>query len=719
MSKKGKKTRPAKPAASAAKSAATAGSTETRVPKASAAEQTSDAKEHLLELRKDMLSMSDRIWLRWAAGIVALATFLRFFDITNRPVHHDEGVNGWFMTNLIRDGLYKYDPANYHGPSLYFWAWPWLKLFGFETVVIRVCIAVWGLAMVVLVLYLKRYLGKIGTLIAAFLVAISPGMVFVSRYFIHEIFFVFLSLGIVVSVLYFMDKREAGPGALAWMSLILIYCFVPSAIYLGSYLGGYFGGENTAVWVWGLRTLFFAGDLALTYWVIQRLKSWRGGQPVYMLLASACLALYFATKETAFIALGTMAIAIFSIWIWEKIGPDTTSRSTWFRNVLIGNAVAVAVGLYYYNYIADGFKWMYQEFIVNPWRPPETIYFYSILLFIAAVIVAWVLYVLELKQTNETEFEETPISFRRFRESVGDSKTGMLLAGLSFLLFAYLIVLFFSSFFTYMEGVSKAFEAYAIWKNTGTKEHAQNGFFAYFKWGFKVESAILLISLLGSLVAVLKARHRFAMFSALWAIGVFIAYTIIPYKTPWLALSYILPMCMVAGYGLGEFIGSKNLRLNIAAYALMIIGTFVLGYQTYYLNFVRYDDDQMPYVYAHTRRGFLDMIKQIEHYAEKSGKGKDAVIDVVSPDYWPMTWYTVNYNHVGYHGHLVDTQAEMIVCKKKDQDAAAIQKYSDNYRYVGMYPLRPGVDLNLLVRKDIADPTTQELSKIPDTPATP
>jgi hypothetical protein len=36
-----------------------------------------------------------------------------------------------------------------------------------------------------------------------------------------------------------------------------------------------------------------------------------------------------------------------------------------------------------------------------------------------------------------------------------------------------------------------------------------------------------------------------------------------------------------------------------------------------------------------------------------------------------------------------------------------------------MYPLRPGVDLNLLVRKDLADPNTQELSKILDTPATP
>ena len=362
---------------------------------------------------------------------------------------------------------------------------------------------------------------------------------------------------------------------------------------------------------------------------------------------------------------------------------------------------------------------MNQEFIINPWRPPETFFFYAMFVLFAVSLITWVIWVLDLRNPSDTDFTEPPVSLRRFRESFDGKRDMILMIVGAFILFAFIFVLLFSSFFTYKEGISKAFEAYAIWTKTGNTEHAQNGAYAYLKWGMKVESTILIGSLIGSLIALLRGRHRFAMFTALWAIGVTIAYQIIPYKTPWLALSYVLPMCLIAGYGLGEMISSKNLRLNISAYAMIIIGTVVLGYQTYYLNFVRYDDDQMPYVYAHTRRGFLEMIKQIEHYSEKSGKGKDTVIDVVSPDYWPMTWYTVNYNHVGYHGHLVDTQAEMIVCKKKDQDAAAIQKYSDNYRYVGMYPLRPGVDLNLLVRKDLADPGTMELSKILETPATP
>jgi hypothetical protein len=136
----------------------------------------------------------------------------------------------------------------------------------------------------------------------------------------------------------------------------------------------------------------------------------------------------------------------------------------------------------------------------------------------------------------------------------------------------------------------------------------------------------------------------------------------------------------------------------------------ILGYQTYDLNFVRYDDEERVYVYAHTKRGFLDLIGKIEYYAEKSGKGKEATIEVVSPDYWSMPWYMNNYSYANFHGKFVDANtAEMIVTKKDDQDADAITRYMAHYKYAGTYPLRPGVDLRLLVRRDLADADAQEL----------
>ena len=651
---------------------------------------------------------TDYVWLISCTVVIAVATVLRFAWLALKPLHHDEGVNGFFLTNLLRDGNYKYDPANYHGPTLYYLAYPLVKLFGLETIPIRVSVAVFGVLTVVLALFLRRYIGTVGSLLAALFLALSPGMVFISRYFIHEIFFVFLSLAIVVAVLFFIEKRRAGYFATGWMILILLVCFLPSALRLAQFIGG----ENATA-VWSLRIVFFLVEGALVYFIIRMILAWDEGRPVYLMLASASAALLFATKETTFITLGTMLIACVSVWAWRAIRQSEFFERNWFSVVAGAHVLLIAVLLYYRSTLSDGWKWLnYNLFI--PGRPPETFVFYSIIFLVIGAVVVWVIFVADLRRGNVTELTEpVETTWTNFRQGLGQ-KTDLILAIAAVAaVFVYVFVLFFSSFFTYAEGVSKAFEAYAIWSKTGSKDHTQNGLFAYLQWGMKVESPVLVMSALGALIALVKGKHRVAIFTAFWAFGLFAAYSIIPYKTPWLALSYLLPMCIIAGYGLGELISSKNRPLKVIACVLSIFAVVVQSYQTYQLNFVRYDDETMGYVYAHTKRETHDMVAQINHYAEKSGKGTDATVEFVTPDYWPLTWYMLKYPHANFNGQLIDAStSEMIVAKKTDQDAAVIQRYSAHYKFVGVYPLRPGVDLTLLVRKDLAEPQDQELFKI-------
>jgi predicted membrane-bound mannosyltransferase len=321
---------------------------------------------------------------------------------------------------------------------------------------------------------------------------------------------------------------------------------------------------------------------------------------------------------------------------------------------------------------------------------------------------------------GEDNLAPVELTWKTFRERLGGGSDLMLLIIAVIAVFLYVSVLFFSSFFTYAEGVSGAIKAYAFWTKTGSADHTQNGSLAYLKWLWKIESPILFLSAVGTLIAFIKARHRFAMFAGLWAFGLFLAYTLIPYKTPWLALSFILPMCIVAGYGINEMLTARDSAMKGIAALLAAASVGILGYQTTDLNFNRYDDDTMPYVYAHTRRGFLDLIRQIEYYAEKSGKGNEATIEIVSPDYWSMPWYTRHYSHANYHGHIVDANtSEMIVAKRGEQDYNAIVKYSAHYKYVGEYPLRPGVDLMLLVRRDLADINARELKDVEGMPPIP
>ena len=661
------------------------------------------------------MSTADRLWYACAALVTMIAAFLRFFRLDLKPLHHDEGVNGFFLTNLVRDGVYRYDPANYHGPTLYYIALPFVKLFGLKTIPIRASVAIFGVLTVMLVFFLKRYIGKAGSIVAALFLALSPGMVYISRYFIHEIFFVFLSLAIVVAVLLFIEKRKAGYFAIGWLGLLLLVCFLPSALNLAAFLGG----EN--VWaLWAFRLAFFVIESVMVYFIVRMILAWNEGRPIYLILASASAALLFATKETAFITLGTMMIACLSVWMWRGMATgDAFQRRKW---PIIGGVhlLGILAAIFYRNELIDGAKWVYDNFL-GEGKVPEPFVFYAIVVLALAAIFAWAVFLYYFRQPQESTLAETTdLTWSNFAGGVGSGTDRILLFAAVATAFIYLTVLFFSSFFTYAEGMSKAFEAYTIWTKTGSKDHTQNGRLAYIKWGLKVETPLLVVSSLGALVALLKARHRFAIFTAFWAFGMFAAYTLIPYKTPWLALSFYLPMCIIGGYGINELVTTKKPLLRIAGILLAIIAAVLLAYQTYDLNFVRYDDKEMGYVYAHSKRPMLDLVAKIEYYAEKSEKGKDATIEIVSPDYWPMTWYLNEYGHANFHGQLVDANtSEMIVAKKKDQDAAVIQKYSAHYKFVGVWALRPGVDLVLLVRKDLADKDAQELYKILETPSSP
>lgn len=650
----------------------------------------------------------DRAWLAASGLIIALASFLRFFWLELKPFHHDEGVNGFFLKTLFNDGIYKYDPANYHGPTLYYISLAFTKVLGFDTIPVRLSMAIFGVLTVVLALFLRRYIGTIGALFAALFLALSPGMVFISRYFIHEIFFVFLSLAIVVAVLLFIERQKAGPFAVTWMVLLLFLCFLPSAINLAAYLGG----ANTGA-VWALRVGFFIGEAVLVYYLTRMLLTWDGGRPIYLILASASVALMFATKETAFITLGTMLIACFCIWLWRGIRfGDAFERN---RNyILIGfHGLLLLAALVYADAVRNAWEWLSTVFFSH-FRPHEPLVFSAVVFLIIAAIAAWVFFLLDTRRSVETDLAEpVELTWAGFRRNLGDRSQMILVIAAAATAFIYVSVLFFSSFFTYAEGVGKAFEAYAIWTKTGNKDHTMSGYAGYLKWGMRIEAPLFVISLLGALVALWKGKHRFAMFAGLWALGLLAAYSLIPYKTPWLALSFLVPMCIAAGYAVGELFASKNTAVRVASAALAVVGTVLMAWQSYQINFVRYDDEEMPYVYAHTRRGFLDMIAEIKRYAAKSGEGTEATIEIVSPDYWPMTWYLNDYRGANFHGNPIDvTAAEMIVFKKDAQDAIAIQKYQGHYKYVGVYPLRPGVNLVLLVRKDLADPGAQDLPKV-------
>ncbi len=117
--------------------------------------------------------------------ILLTAFLLRFIGLGLRPPHFDEGINGWFVDQMWSHGYFKYDPTNYHGP-LHFYALQLFEiLFGRNLVALRLVTATVSTVTVYYTLKHREFMGR-AAIWAALFMTISPAMVFMGRYAIHE-----------------------------------------------------------------------------------------------------------------------------------------------------------------------------------------------------------------------------------------------------------------------------------------------------------------------------------------------------------------------------------------------------------------------------------------------------------------------------------------------------------------------------------------------------
>ena len=133
--------------------------------------------------------------------ILALAALLRFFLLGMKPPHFDEGINGWFVDQVMKNGFYRYDPTNYHGPLHFYVLLLSQSLFGRNLWAIRLPVVLVSISCVWLALKFEPLVGRNVSRIAALAMAISPGFVFYGRYGIHEVWLQFFSMIFILGLL--------------------------------------------------------------------------------------------------------------------------------------------------------------------------------------------------------------------------------------------------------------------------------------------------------------------------------------------------------------------------------------------------------------------------------------------------------------------------------------------------------------------------------------
>jgi predicted membrane-bound mannosyltransferase len=135
----------------------------------------------------------------------------------------------------------------------------------------------------------------------------------------------------------------------------------------------------------------------------------------------------------------------------------------------------------------------------------------------------------------------------------------------------------------------------------------------------------------------------------IYTIAIIFLYSVIPYKTPWLALNFFLPLCLLAGNGLaelGRISRSPGGRMAVVFFAAALCAA--LGRDTWQRVFAAPADEHNPYAYAQTDEDFLRLPKLIQQLAENTPARRNLRIAVVAADAWPLPWYLRRFPNTGF-----------------------------------------------------------------------
>ncbi len=135
--------------------------------------------------------------------VVCAALLFRTASLDLRPMHHDEANQAVKFGDLLEKNAYRYDPNEHHGPSLYYCTLPfaWVSsgtsFSSLDERTLRLVPALFGVGLILLLLLFKGGYSPSAIFFSGIFIAISPVMVFYSRFYIQEMLLVFFLVGAI------------------------------------------------------------------------------------------------------------------------------------------------------------------------------------------------------------------------------------------------------------------------------------------------------------------------------------------------------------------------------------------------------------------------------------------------------------------------------------------------------------------------------------------
>ncbi|GCE17464.1 flippase activity-associated protein Agl23 [Dictyobacter kobayashii] len=599
-------------------------------------------------------------WLPFVL-VILLGAALRFWQLGIKPLHHDESLHAYYSLQLLRNlqnwrscfdqkvVCYHYDPL-LHGPfqfhiiAFVYQCCQWLGVseHGVNTTTVRIAAATLGTVIVGLPYLIRDYLGgRRAAWLACFLLAISPSMVYFSRFAREDIYMACFTLLLVVAAGRYMRSRQRNWLLVGAVAFILSYAtkeatFLSIAVF-GSFLLG------VLVWEIGSRIP-----------VRTRFRS------------DSALGLY-APKTAAPLCLVLLVIycAPLAKWLFS-----------WMRDTSIYINTNTAASDAIINTIKS------QTLTVLPW--------------LGLGIGIYVLF-----RWGSEHFQKKSATGRKGLAARVDPLTQPTLDALvtmpwqhwfgALIAAGSIFVLLFSVVFTnFPKGIGDGiWQGLYYWLQQQQIARGSQPWYYYLLLIPLYEQIGVVFSLAG-VFHCLRHPDRFRLFLLYWCAGTIGIYSWAGEKMPWLMIHMTMPMMLLAAIGLeplfirlsalvknGQILTHKGrnkvqskrgigLPVGTVSGALAAIFLLILTLQNMLqVTFVHYaDGPHEMMIYVQTTTDVPTVMNKIDQLDEKLYHGQHKLnIGVMTDASWPFYWYLRDYPNVcyGFPTGCADSNPEAII----------------------------------------------------------
>jgi uncharacterized protein (TIGR03663 family) len=131
---------------------------------------------------------------------------------------------------------------------------------------------------------------------------------------------------------------------------------------------------------------------------------------------------------------------------------------------------------------------------------------------------------------------------------------------------------------------------------------------------------------------------------ALGCAAVGVLFTLLPYKTPWLAMTWLGPGALLVGAGFAAFWR----RYRVWAAAVGLVGAGLMAFETVRKCYQLPVDASNPLAYSPSSMDQSRLKRDIEALASEHGGVQNFEVHVVARDYWPLPWTLRRLPKTGY-----------------------------------------------------------------------